>query len=192
MKVRVKRHDYGDGFDIATFETDAPPRIGEYLRFNDDEEAFFQVVRVIYDLERFGPGTHPDVIVLVTPEIQAPQFHFDIIWQDESERPAWLPAELIIDSDYPLRAGETMTIGLVEPSFVADVKDGKSDGAIPQDRLVTVEIIAVAHASFCQQTDEDRAAGIGFGDLQTELQVRKATINARGDIQRFLARAHRN
>lgn len=191
MNIHVERSDM-DG-EMAIFQADAPPRVGDYLWFDDDGEAIFKVRRVTYDMRRFGRNKQPDVIVLVAPASEREaSFHFDISWQDATERPNWLPGSVIIESDYVPRVGEMITIGLVEPQLIADTLSHKSDGAVPADRLVDVEIVAVAHGSFLQQTDEDRDYGIGFADLQSELQVRKATRGAHGDIQRLLARTRQN
>lgn len=188
MKVRVRRSDDPVAMDMAIFETDAPPRIGEQIRFNDDGESFFKVISVIYDLERFGPGVAPGVIVIVSPnELDDRHFDFAVVWQDETERPKWMPEDLQIFSDYVLRVGEMITIGIIDPRDMDAIRKGER----LEPRTVDVEIVAVAHGSIVQQMQEDYDQGLGFGDLQSELQVRKAT-QVGSDIQRFLARAQRN
>lgn len=184
MRVRICRNDDVSNFEFASFETDAPPRIGEQIRFNDDGEAFFKVVQVIHDLERFGRDVLPSVIVVVSPELHEPRYDLHVVWQDETERPEWMPENLQIFSDIVPRRGEIITIAVFDPKERAALKMGNYD---VHPHAIDVEVAAVAHGSVIEQTDEDAAQRLGLGDLGTELQVRIAT-QFRGDIQRFLAR----
>lgn len=185
MKVRVRRSDDLTAMDIAIFETEAPPRIHEQIRFNDDGEAVFRVISVIYDLERFRPGASPDVIVVVSPNfLDVQHFDFTVVWQNKTERPEWMPEDVQIFGNYVLRVGEMLTIGLIDPQTVAAIKDGNR----VEPHTIDVEIVAVAHGSIIQQEQEDYDQGLGFGDLVTEIHVRKATRGLHGDIQRLIAR----
>lgn len=173
MRVRVRRSDDVDMREFAVFETDAPPRKGDQLRFNDDGEAFFEVEHIIYDLERFK---QPEIIVVVSPT-HVLRFEFLIVWKDAAERPSWLPEDFHIECNILPRAGELIMIAFADPD---------------SPNFVDVEIVAIEHGSLYQPSEDDRKYGLGFGDLETVICVRKVERGEHGDYERIIARVRRN
>lgn len=191
MSTQVSFRQSDDQEPFMSLQLDTIPRVGERINIPvDDGMRSWAVIYVLHDfITEFRAESH--TITLVLSFLPEAQHHLDVQWENETDRPEWLPKNLIIECSHIPRPGEVIALALIEAERFQEILASQSDIPAPSDRIVHVEVVAIAHACFCEQTDEDRENDLGIADMQSEIIVRKA-VNNRGDIQQILARTRRN
>lgn len=171
---------------IAQLQLDTIPREGEKLWLHDilsDEGDEYTVLFVRHDfpMSRQQLVDHR-ITLIVCRGAPDPRFVFALAWNDSHERPEWLPDEFAIFCDYLPRAGELLSIVFVDP---------ENPEAMEAAQTITAEITAIAHGSYYQRESDDYDNGLGYGDLASEIYVRRVDAGDR-DVTRTIARPRRN
>jgi hypothetical protein len=175
-RVRIRSSDDIEHHDIAVVDIDVIPRVGERIEFtpHDDDSLGYSVLFVHHNFIMTKDRLIEHEVLLTIELMSSPPHTVWIEWQDQSERPPWIPEETQIECDSVPVRGDILQLGV------------NREDQDPNEHAY-VEVVAVAHNTLLYPDLAAEDIGL-FGQTQTGLVVRAAGPGIAGDIQRVIAR----
>lgn len=149
---------------------DVLPRIGERIHILDDRVDMEIPATILYITHESGQGEHN--IILTLAYLSEEPLSFFVAWIDDSERPEWIDAELMVLCQTAPRVGELLRFDI-----------NTLDDA---EKECVVEIASVVHSTL---VDPEGLAG---DQTVTILHVRRTDSDSAGHPHRAIARARQN